>query len=160
MIMPTRILKSISTFLTLIHEEEDALMNIVEHKELKKDELILQEGQVCDFVIFIVSGCLKYFYQKDGENEITHFFTENDWYTDYESFLTGDSSTDNVQVMENTRCLIIKKTKLEKLYVDYPAFERLGRVMAEQALLGAKRCNKVSNILSTDEYYLAVEKMD
>lgn len=153
--MPTRILKSLGTFVSLTQEEKDAFMSIIKYRELKKNELILHEGQVCDFVIFILSGCFKYFFRQNGEDTIAQFFAENDWYTDYESFLSGDISTDNIQAIEDSVCLVLGKTNLEKLYIDYPKFERLGRVMAEQALLGAaQRCNKVTNILTPDEYYL------
>jgi CRP/FNR family transcriptional regulator, anaerobic regulatory protein len=154
MIMPTRILNSVGTFVSLTQEEKYAFMNIIEYRELEKNELILQKGQVCNFVIFIISGCLKYFYHQDEEEIIVQFFSENDWYTDYESFLSGEGSTDNVEATEDSVCLVLSKTNLENLYVNYPKFERLGRVMAEKALLGAQRCNKVSNILSPDEDYL------
>ena len=156
--MPTRILKSVSTFVSLTPQEEDAFMSIIECVELKKGDFILKEGQVCDFVIFVVTGCVRYSFKKDGRTVIAQFFSENDWYTDYESFLSGNTTKDNVQAMEDSRCLVIEKIKLEQLYLDYPTFERLGRVMAEQALLGVQRCNKVTNLLSPDEYYLAFIK--
>ncbi|MBC8112678.1 MAG: Crp/Fnr family transcriptional regulator [Verrucomicrobia bacterium] len=123
-------------------------------KKLKRKEFLCQEGQVCHSVAFINQGCLRYFYLTDGEEKIGQFFFENAWYTDYESFLTGQPSKQNIQALEHSELLILSKTALYKLYENLPKFERFGRIMAENAYLGIRKNNFSYLTRSPEERYL------
>ena len=123
--MTTEILKIVKSIVRLNKAEEDAFLSILEIKNFKKNELLLREGQVCSFVIFLHTGCLRYFYMKDGEEITGQFFIENDWYTDFESFIRLKPSEQSIQALEDCVCLLINKRKLEQLYIDFPVFERL-----------------------------------
>jgi CRP/FNR family transcriptional regulator, anaerobic regulatory protein len=122
-------------------------------KKLKRKEFLCQEGQVCHSVAFINQGCLRYFYLTDGEEKTGQFFFENAWYTDYESFLTGEPSKQNIQALEPSELLILSKTVLHELYETLPKFERFGRIMAENAYLGSRKNNVSYLTLSPEERY-------
>ena len=156
--MTTEILKIVKSIVRLNKAEEDAFLSILEIKNFKKNELLLREGQVCSFVIFLHTGCLRYFYMKDGEEITGQFFIENDWYTDFESFIRLKPSEQSIQALEDCVCLLISKRKLEQLYMDFPVFERFGRIMTEQGFLGLYNANRVATLLTSEERYLAFIK--
>ncbi len=151
--MHENILTSISTMIRLKKLEEDAFLSNLEFKKFKKNDLILQEGHVCKFIMYIEVGCVRYFHIRDGEEITGQFFLENNWFTDFESFISRKPSNISIQALEDCAIFIIPKEKLEKLYVDFPVFERFGRLMAEQAFLGLRQRNKISTLLTPEERY-------
>lgn len=146
--------KSITKVVLLPPEHIDQLLSTVFPATLKKKQLLLKEGDICDFTCFIARGCVRYFHNIDGEEHTGQFFFENAWYTDYESFLTGKPSAQNIEALEATDLLILKKTDLYALYDANPRLERFGRLMAEQAYLGARRRNESLTNQSPEERYL------
>ncbi len=150
--------RSISRFINLEKEEFDFFKTLLTKKNFQKKELILRSGQICRNVYFINSGCLRYFYLVDGEEKTAQFFFENSWYTDYESFLSGDPSENFVDVIEDTELLCLEKDSLYKLYSEIPKFERFGRMMAENAYLGIRHRTKTLTNLSAEERYVKLIK--
>lgn len=146
--MYTQILQSIKSIVSLNEAEEEAFVQILEVKEIKKKEFLLQAGQVCNKVLFLNSGCTRLFYNIDGVENTFQFFFEDSWYTDYASLLTGQPAFENVQALEKSQIVQIKKIDLYKLYDTYPVFDRVGRMMAENAFLSLHNLNKM---LTNDE---------
>lgn len=146
--MYTQILQSIKSIVSLNEAEEEAFVQILEVKEIKKKEFLLQAGQVCNKVLFLNSGCTRLFYNIDGVENTFQFFFEDSWYTDYASLLTGQPAFENVQALEKSQIVQIKKVDLYKLYDTYPVFDRVGRMMAENAFLSLHNLNKM---LTNDE---------
>ncbi|MEY3243096.1 MAG: hypothetical protein RIR11_4535 [Bacteroidota bacterium] len=146
--MYTQILQSIKSIVSLNTAEEEAFVQILEVKEIKKKEFLLQTGQVCNKVFFLNSGCTRVFYNVDGVENTIQFFFADSWYTDYASLLTGQPAFENVQALEKSQIVQIKKIDLYKLYDTYPIFDRVGRMMAENAFLSLHNLNKM---LTNDE---------
>jgi CRP-like cAMP-binding protein len=113
---------------------------------------------VCKYTAFILKGCLRYFYNVEGQEHTGQFFFENSWYTDYESFLSEKPSKQNIEALEKTEILLLQKKDLEKLYETYPKFERFGRLMAENAYLGVRKKNENLVNLSPEDRYLKLVK--
>lgn len=152
------ILEQVKSIVKINANEEKAFLDALEIKKIKRNRLILEVGQVCNSIIFIKQGCIRYFYMKDGEEMTGQFFKENDWYTDFDSLLTGRPSEQNVQALEDCEYFQLSKTKLDKLYTEFPVFERFGRVMTEHAFLGVRHRNKMSTLLSPEERYISFIK--
>jgi CRP/FNR family transcriptional regulator, anaerobic regulatory protein len=148
----------LSTVVPLTEEELDFFISRLQLKSLKRKELILREGESCHFTVFILKGSLRYFYSIDGNEHTGQFFFEKSWYTDYESFLSGKPSQQNIEALEKTEILLLEKKDLEELYNRYPKFERFGRLMAERAYLGARRKNEALANQSAEERYLNLLK--
>ena len=75
--MTNQILKSIKSFVNLSVEEEAAFVAILQMKRLKKKEFLLQEGQICNKISFLNQGCLRLFYNVEGNENTIQFFLEN-----------------------------------------------------------------------------------
>ena len=158
--MTNQILKSIKSFVNLSVEEEAAFVAILQVKRLKKKEFLLQEGQICNKVSFLNQGCLRLFYNVEGNENTVQFFLENrnTWYTDYASFLTGRSTVENVQALEPCEVVQFKKEDLDRLYRIYPIFDKFGRIMAENAFLSLSTLNKMLTNEEPEARYLNLLK--
>lgn len=152
------VLKSIAERIKFNEIEGEAFLNMLHYRELKRKEHLLVEGKICDFVIFIVSGCIRYYYIKDGEERTGQFFFENGWFSDYQSFITETPSQLNVQALEDCEMYIFYKPDLLKLYDDWPVFERFGRLIAEQVIMAMMRKYENLTNLSYEERYLKLIK--
>ncbi|MBD2769491.1 Crp/Fnr family transcriptional regulator [Hymenobacter sp. BT664] len=115
-----------------------ALHVLMQPRRLAKKELLLREGEVCRAAAYIETGALRYFYHVQGEEHTGQFFFEGEWYADYDSFLDQRPSTQNIQALEPTRVWLLPHQALYRLYDEQPAFERFGRLMAEQAYRGSR----------------------
>ncbi len=156
--MYDQILKRLSQFITLDKAEQDYFVSKLQIKEYNKKELVLQEGQICKYAYFINTGCLRYYYNVEGQENTAQFFFENGWYTDYDSFLTGKPTKQNIETLEKTQLLLISAKDLQQFYIDMPKFERFGRLMAESAFLGIRQRNEMLENQTAEERYLTLMK--
>jgi CRP/FNR family transcriptional regulator, anaerobic regulatory protein len=156
--MITQILQSIKSIVSLNKEEEEAFTKILQVKQFKKKEFLLQEGQVCNKISFINNGCMRAFYNVDGVENTVQFFFADSWYTDYTSFLTGQPTVENMQALEPCEVVQFSKTDIYKLYDSYPVFDRVGRVMAENAFRSISLLNKMLTNEEPEERYLNLLK--
>jgi CRP/FNR family transcriptional regulator, anaerobic regulatory protein len=156
--MNNQIIQSIKSLVPLNKMEEEAFANILEMKQFKKKDFLLKEGQTCNKVSFINSGCMRLFYNVEGIENTVQFFFANSWYTDYASFLTGQPTAENLQALETCEVVQFKKEDLYKLFNQYPIFDRVGRVMAENAFLSLSRLNQMLTNEAPEERYLNLFK--
>ena len=156
--MYEQILNRLSQFISLDEDEQDIFVSKLIVKNYEKKELILQEGDTCKYAYFINSGCLRYYYNVGEQENTAQFFFENGWYTDYDSFLTGKPSQQNIETLERTELLLLSAKSLQQLYIDIPKFERFGRLMAENAFLGIRQRSEMLENLTAEERYLKLLK--
>jgi CRP-like cAMP-binding protein len=153
-----QIKQSIGKYINLTDDEFGRFTRCLERWVLKKKQVLLAEGEVCRHVFFVNRGCLRYFYAVDGEERIGQFFTENDWLTEYESFLTQRPATQTFEALEPVDLWALSYQNLQNLYSAIPKMERFGRLIAEQNFIGVKR--RYSPLLneSPEERYLHLIK--
>ena len=156
--MTTKILQVIKSIVSLTEEEEQSFIDILEVKLLGKKEYLLKQGEICNKITFINSGCLRAFYNVDGVENTVQFFFGDSWYTDYASFLTGNPAVENMQALEPSEVVQFKKADLYKHYELYPVFERVGREMAENAFLAISKLNQMLTNEEPEERYLNLLK--
>jgi CRP/FNR family transcriptional regulator, anaerobic regulatory protein len=156
--MHDKIINSIKSIVTLNEDEENAFIQILEFKSLKKKEHLMQEGQICNKITFINSGCLRLFYNIEGVENTIQFFFGDSWYTDYASFLTGQPTIENMQALDNSEVVQVKKNDLYKLYESMPIFERVGRIFAENAYLSVSQLNQMKTNEEPEIRYLNLLK--
>ena len=97
---------------------------------------------------------MRLFYNVEGIENTIQFFFSNSFYTDYTSFLTGQPTIENMQALEPCEVVQFRKTDLYKLYNIYPVFDRVGRVMAENAFLSLSKLNKMLTNEEPEQRYL------
>ena len=135
-----------------LNEEEKKLVIEKFHPRLfRKRQYVLQEGDVCTQFNFVVRGCLRtYKIDEKGNTHILQFATENYWINDLGSFHGIKPSALNIDALEDTVVLQISRDDLVSLYIKAPKFDRIFRVLVENAFVRLQE-RLLQNISSTAE---------
>jgi CRP/FNR family transcriptional regulator, anaerobic regulatory protein len=84
----TNLIRNIRTLVDLDESEIPLLEKFITCVNVKKNEFLLKEGQVCRSLCFVEKGCLRMFFiNKRSTEQITQFAIENWWLSDYFSFM-------------------------------------------------------------------------
>ncbi|WP_375445555.1 Crp/Fnr family transcriptional regulator [uncultured Fibrella sp.] len=96
--------------LPFTESEKQLLEGRVLQRQLKRRQLILQEGFPCLYYSFVVSGCFKLYSVdvKSTEHNL-QFAAENDWIADIGSCHSGKPSQLFIEAIEPSVILQIKK---------------------------------------------------
>ncbi len=135
-----------------LNEKEKELVRTKFHSRLyRKRQFALQEGDVCTQFNFVVRGCLRsYKIDEKGNTYILQFAAENHWINDLGSFHGMKPSALNIDALEDTVVLQIKLEDLISLYKASPKFDRIFRVLMENAFVSLQ-ARLMQNISSTAE---------
>ena len=141
--------------LALRAEEKQAVRESFSERRVKRRQFILQAGDVCKLNSFVAEGCFRmYLLDERGKEHNLQFAIENWWIGDIGSFHSEEPSRLNIEAIEDSVILQIKKEDQLRLFVDYPRFNRIFRVFTENALVSYQR-RVLQNISSTaEERYL------
>lgn len=113
-------------------EEWDAFCKILSVKTISKKEMLLKEGQICNFIAFVSKGILREYNFQDDREVTVDFTTANNFVTDYPSFLMQQPSVQYLEALTDVEVVMINKADINFLYDRYKIWERLGRLMAER----------------------------
>ncbi|GGE94954.1 Crp/Fnr family transcriptional regulator [Flavobacterium limi] len=148
------ILTDLSRFIECNEAENQAFLDALILKKVKKKQHLLLEGDVCNFGVFIIEGCIRYYYLEDGVESTGNFFFENSWYADIDSFLNGKPSLLYIETLEDCEMYFLYKHDLDKLIRDYPVFSMFLPNMMERSIRGLTTRNKAMSTFSIEERYL------
>jgi CRP-like cAMP-binding protein len=126
----SKMFDSLSTYLvekgSLTNDELKLVEEVTVQKRIRKRQYLLQEGDVSNYISFVVKGCLRlYLVSKDGQEHIMRFSVENWWVSDYDSFHSGLPSKYNIDALEDSELLMITKKNYDLLTETIPNFKRL-----------------------------------
>jgi len=142
-------IKFLQQYIQFNEEELEYLSSIGKIKNINKNEHLLTEGKICNFIAYINKGCLRCYFLKDDGTEMTENFSfENQFITDYHSFLTHIPSTQNTIAVEDSELLIISREDIENMYQYGKKFEKLGRMIAENLYIFAYQ--RIQSLLTED----------
>ncbi|WP_194767709.1 Crp/Fnr family transcriptional regulator [Tamlana sp. I1] len=148
------LLDYIRNFVELTEKEEAFLTSKVSYRKYLKGQFVIQQGDVCKYECFVISGCTKtYFVDEEGQEHIIMFSVENWWTSDIGSFITQTPADLNVQCLENTELIMFSHDDIEDLYAEIPKLERLFRLIVERALVASqKRIIRNFSLSAKDRY--------
>ncbi|AUS06432.1 Crp/Fnr family transcriptional regulator [Pseudotamlana carrageenivorans] len=149
------LLNYIGQHVTLTKEEEAILESKVSYRKYLKGQFVVQQGDVCKYECFVVSGCTKTYYVDDeGQEHIVMFSVEDWWTSDIGSFITQTPADFNIQCLENTELIMFSYDEIETLYAEIPKLERFFRRIIEKALVASQKRIIRSFSLSAKDRFL------
>lgn len=74
--MENEVIKYLSKFTPISKELERAIVESKMIKSYKKGRVLLKEGDFLNECYFVIKGCIRSFYLRDGEEKTTEFYTE------------------------------------------------------------------------------------
>lgn len=123
----------ISQFSFLTEEDCSLFEPFLKTKKLKAKEYFLTEGKTCSEIGFINKGCFRTYYLSDGKEINIQFVFENEFVTDYDSFLQEKPSRYFIQALEDAEIVTFNLSALQNAYNQSQKWERFGRIIAEQS---------------------------
>lgn len=144
-----------NSMMPLSVNEKKVIEGFFKPQIVKKRDFLLRAGEVCQQNTFITKGCFRmYMIDAAGKEHNLQFGTENWWIGDIGSFHSEKPSQLHIRALEDSIILQINKEDQLKLFVDYPKFNRIFRVLSENAMISQQR-RILQNISSTaEERYL------
>jgi CRP-like cAMP-binding protein len=95
----------------------------------KKDVLIVKEGTMNEHLYFIVKGLARGFYYGKNDKEISAWFLgENNLIALAQSYYLKQPSRESIQALEDCELIRFSYYDLDRIYEDFPTFERFGRL--------------------------------
>jgi len=129
------------------------LQPFLQTKTVKKEELLLKEGEICDTIYFVNSGCLYLFYEDHNEKQVIHFALENWWITDYKTFADGKSAVYSIAAMEDSEITFMSRWDYEALLSQFPLLALYFNKIHERAYGAALLKQKTFATTSKKDFY-------
>ena len=143
--------KSINITHPFTDEQVDAFLAKLQFKQLDKKEHLLRPAHKCNFMAFIQKGSIRFYSLTEYEEPTLHFFTENTWVADYESFISQQPTKNYLQAIEKTELQIITLDDIHILMEQYPVFRNLAKLMDQWAIPSSHHIS-ISNSSPDDRY--------
>ena len=149
----------INKYVTLSELESKLILERVNIRKYLKGQYVVQQGDVCKYSGFVISGCTRTYYVDDnGEEHIVMFSIENWWASEIGSFVSQKPSDYNVQCIENTELIQLSFEDQELLFKEIPKLERFFRLILEQAFVASQKRIVSGFSLSAKEQYIQFTK--
>ncbi|MDQ3110942.1 MAG: Crp/Fnr family transcriptional regulator [Bacteroidota bacterium] len=101
----------------------------------KKGEFYISPGEQENFVTFISKGGFRYFSVVEEKELVCEFLFENNYLSEYESFLKRTPAKVFIQALEDSVVVKFHYNDVQECYSKYPLIEKFGRLIAEKFLI-------------------------
>jgi CRP-like cAMP-binding protein len=135
-------------------DDFELIKNKFTAKHFRKYQYLLQEGDVCKYVTFIVKGAVRqYSIDQKGIEHIVNLCTENWWVGDRESFTMFTASNYNIDAIEDTDALLLIKANFDELVSTSPIFAAVLNTMNyNYQIASQKRINQAISFTAEERY--------
>jgi CRP-like cAMP-binding protein len=128
-------------------------------KKFRKKQYLLQEGDVCRYLSFIVKGAMRqYTVDEKGTEHVLRFGIENWWMADRESFELSTPSLYNIDAWEETDVLQVTFANLNTLKETVPTMKLLTQALDKSSYIAAQKRIHAAISLTAEERYLELYK--
>jgi CRP-like cAMP-binding protein len=150
-----KLLKSIGEKVSLDEEQSGIMKSLFIPKKIRKRQYVLNAGDVCQYITFVEKGLLRSFtVDDDGNEHVVQFAIEGWWISDMASFVSGENALYNIEALEDSELLHLRKQSMEELLDKVPAMERYFRILMQNNIVALQRRVIAYMSLSAEEKYL------
>lgn len=123
----------ISKYVSLTEDEKKAILSLAIFQSVKKGTILLKEGERSNDGYFVLRGCIRTYYIKDGDEKTTAFYTEMEALTPH-CVVTKAPSEYYISCVNDTILLVSNPDMEAETFDKFPKFETLCRILAEELL--------------------------
>lgn len=135
-----QLLKYIQAVTTLTIDDFSKFKNQFIIQNVKRNEYLLREGEICNFNLFVSAGTLRMYHIGPEGQELTRYFAfENKFGTCLTSLIEGKPAFEYIQAVEKSTVLKISKTDFFNLVNTVPQVNLIYRNMLEQAYITSQK---------------------
>src|SRR6266700_1319140 len=125
---------SIQSFGNFTFENIQVIIQRLKVLNIKKDEYLIKEGQVCQSFYFINQGSFRHFaVEESGIESTINLFIPNEWMFEYKSFMTQKPSQNFIQAVTDSEVFGLSAWDFHDLAKLSDIYFRLG-VIFQQAI--------------------------
>ena len=130
-----KIRKSIELYVTLSDSQWQILLGHIKHIVINKNDYLLKEGDICNWLAYLNKGTLIYTTLLDSGIEKTIDFSfDGAWVSNNKSRINEEPSNINIKALERCEILFLSSSHLSYCFNQIPELERYGRIKLEQAI--------------------------
>lgn len=122
----TKSLENIGAFSS---QERDLIFEHCQQKTIKKQEALLETGQICDSASFLIKGACYQYSLNETEESIIELYTENDCMIHQASFTFQKPANETIKAFVDCEVLVLNIHALHKLIAASPVFFQLGKML-------------------------------
>ena len=150
----------ISNYAGVIPDEEfELIQTAFTTKKFRKKQYLLQEGDVCRHLSFIVKGAMRmYTVDSKGNEHVVRFGIENWWMMDRESFELETPSVYNIEAWEEVELLQIRRQDFLRLNELCPAYRKMTQELDKRGQIASQKRIHSAISLTAEERYLDLLK--
>ena len=136
-------------------DDLDILTKWMEKKKVRKGDVLLRNGQVCQHVFFVEKGVLR-FYSIDeaGKEHILQFATENWWMADRNNLCDQQPSEYFIDAVEDSDVVLINQEFIEKASEISPEFRSFHEKILQKRIQTLYHCIHLLIGATAKERYL------
>lgn len=98
----------------------------------KRNQLLVREGETCQYVYFVAKGCLQVYVHDSDMNETTRdIAVEDHWCSELISFGSGQPATENIRAVEPSELLAIDRQGFQAMMQTVPQFDKVYKQLLE-----------------------------
>jgi CRP-like cAMP-binding protein len=102
------------------------------HIKTKRNEQLLQQGEVCKNVYFVAKGCLQvYVFDKEANETTRDIVLEDNWCSELLSFGSGNPATENIRSVEPSELFAINRQNFQTMLETVPQFDKVYKQILE-----------------------------
>ncbi len=151
--MSTYVLAYLNSVCRLSPSLNNAIAARIRTIKVPRKELMLQEGDVSDYIYFIEKGFMRCYYTNKGKETTVWFMAENDIVISVKSFYARTPSYENIETEEECLLHYVSYDQLQQLYADFPEFNLIGRLLTvHYYMLSEERLYNIRNLLAEERY--------
>jgi CRP-like cAMP-binding protein len=125
---------------------------------IQKGQYFVKAGRIADRIGFVNQGLLRSFYNIKGKETTTFFQLPGTLAAALASFLQMKPAFENIQAMEDSELIIIKRKDLLKLYKESWKWQQVGRVITESYyVIMEKRLISLQTMTAQERYRLFLQ---
>lgn len=125
-----KLVEVLSRYAVLTDNLKDALLRLVPIKNFDKGTVLLREGEPAGECYFVLEGCIRCFYLKDGADKTAEFYTEGDVASPV-TYGTCEPSPCWLECVEPVLAAVGTPDDEDEMNAQNPDMEKVHRVMAE-----------------------------
>ncbi|WP_138992504.1 Crp/Fnr family transcriptional regulator [Larkinella sp. C7] len=147
-------IRFIKTIIWIDDSDLQLVLSRCTERQIPKGKTILRKGQIAKQYFFIVSGGVRFFYDRNDQENTTWVTFKNEFFTEISSLHPQKPSRFTIEAIEDSKLVVIDKKDMDFLYSHVPVWEEFGRKIWEA--MSVRMIDQILNFqtLSAEERYL------
>lgn len=151
--MSDKFLRKVNSLKSLSADALQAFMSKMNLQHVKRNGLLLSEGEKCTRIYFVENGCFRSVLYKDGKEINLSFALETEFVTNLRSLREESPSEYYIKACEQSTVWSFAKSDMLQLYREYPELNDFGRILLEQLLMEQEDHANILKVYTPAEHY-------